>query len=56
MNKDDDEGEKTIEYINALLEVLYHHQQFLISKGVTKQEFEDYLNNAVTNMHNQTVH
>jgi len=55
MDKGDDEGEKTIEYINALLELLYYHQQFLISKGITKQEFEDYFNNVV-NPYNQTIH
>ena len=55
MEEDDDVGEKTVEYINALLEVLYHHQQFLISRGITKQEFEDYLN-AVATQYSQTIH
>ena len=55
MEEDDDVGEKTVEYINALLEVLYHHQQFLILKGITKQEFEDYLNTVAT-QYSQTIH
>ena len=55
MEEDDDLGEKTVEYINALLEVLYYHQQFLISKGIAKQEFEDYLN-AVATQYSQTIH
>lgn len=52
---EEDEGEQVTEYINALLEVLYYHQQFLISKGINKQEFEDYLN-KLTLPYSQTIH
>lgn len=55
MEEDDDLGEKTVEYINALLNVLYHHQQFLIFKGIDRQEFELYLD-SVTLPYSQTIH
>ena len=52
---EEEEGEQVTEYINALLEVLYYHQQFLLHKGIDKQEFEDYLN-ELTFPYSQTIH